>query len=202
MTEHQAEATSDVLYCEVHTDRETTLRCNRCGRAMCAQCAVRTPVGYRCRECVREQQGTFYNAARTDYVIAAVLSLIVGGIGAVLVSAIGFFYLAFFLSPAAGAMIGNLVHRAVGKRRGRYTWAVAAGGIVLGAILVRLLPALFMLITLAAMPTEPSVATGPVSLTPFLFSFADIGWWIYVVMAPGAAISVLRVGRGRIRLGR
>ncbi|HYN88142.1 MAG TPA: tetratricopeptide repeat protein, partial [Ardenticatenaceae bacterium] len=45
-------ATEEMLHCSVHPDRETMLRCNRCGRPMCPECAVRTPVGLRCRECV------------------------------------------------------------------------------------------------------------------------------------------------------
>ena len=36
-----------IEYCEKHPDREARLRCNRCNRLMCTQCAVRTPTGYR-----------------------------------------------------------------------------------------------------------------------------------------------------------
>ncbi len=57
---------SGVLYCTVHPNVETALRCNRCGRPMCNRCAVRTPVGYRCRECVRGQQQVFYTAQTLD----------------------------------------------------------------------------------------------------------------------------------------
>src|SRR5688572_1451926 len=39
-------------FCAIHTSVETTLRCNKCGRYMCVKCAVRTPVGYRCKQCV------------------------------------------------------------------------------------------------------------------------------------------------------
>jgi hypothetical protein len=173
--DHPVEVVSDVLYCEVHPDRESNLRCNRCGRVMCTQCAVHTPVGYRCKECVREQQGVFYNAASFDYVIAAVVALVGGLLGAILVGGIlgrfGFLalYISFVVSPAAGALIGDVVHRAVGKRRGRYTWLVVAGAIVLGAL--------------------------PVGLF-----FGSLGWLIYLVLAPGAAIGRLRFGS--IRLGR
>ncbi len=44
---------SDIPTCANHPERETGLRCNRCGKPICSQCAVQTPVGYRCRECVR-----------------------------------------------------------------------------------------------------------------------------------------------------
>jgi hypothetical protein len=45
--------TETVLHCYVHPNRETSLRCNNCDRPICAACAIRTPTGYRCRECVR-----------------------------------------------------------------------------------------------------------------------------------------------------
>ena len=48
---NEPDVTDEVTYCAVHPDRETGLRCNKCGRLMCAECAVPTPVGYRCREC-------------------------------------------------------------------------------------------------------------------------------------------------------
>jgi len=48
-----------VMYCYVHPDRETLLRCNRCERPICQSCAVLTPTGYRCKECVRGQQKIF-----------------------------------------------------------------------------------------------------------------------------------------------
>ena len=51
------------IYCANHPAVETTLRCNRCGKPICAECAVRTPTGYRCKECVRGQQKIFDTAA-------------------------------------------------------------------------------------------------------------------------------------------
>ena len=58
---------STTLYCYVHPTRETSLRCNNCERPICAQCAVRTPTGYRCKECVRERQKTFETAEWYDF---------------------------------------------------------------------------------------------------------------------------------------
>ena len=34
--------------CANHSDRETGLRCNRCDKFICAECASKTPVGYSC----------------------------------------------------------------------------------------------------------------------------------------------------------
>lgn len=37
--------------CAEHPNVETRLRCSRCGKPICPQCAVRTPVGMRCPDC-------------------------------------------------------------------------------------------------------------------------------------------------------
>ena len=42
---------------------------------MCNRCAVRTPVGYRCRECVRGQRKAFFNAQPADPIIQGAVSL-------------------------------------------------------------------------------------------------------------------------------
>jgi hypothetical protein len=122
------------LYCTVHPNVETTLRCNRCGRPMCTRCAVKTPVGYRCRECVRAQQDKFFDAQMLDYLIAAGVSLVFSFFAAALLARIGFFLIAFFLAPAAGGVIGTVVWRMTGKRRGRYTAIVVGTGVVAGAL--------------------------------------------------------------------
>ena len=59
-----------VMYCANHPETETLLRCNKCNKPICLKCAVQTPVGYRCRECVRGQQDVYYNATSTDNLIA------------------------------------------------------------------------------------------------------------------------------------
>lgn len=41
------------LRCAAHPDVETRLRCGKCGKPICPQCMVQTPVGARCRDCAR-----------------------------------------------------------------------------------------------------------------------------------------------------
>jgi hypothetical protein len=123
----------EVLYCTVHPTVQTTLRCNRCGRPMCTKCAVKTPVGYRCRECVREQQDKFFNAQVIDYIVATGISLAISFFAAAIVARIWFLF-AIFLGPAAGGVIGTVVWRATGKRRGRYTSIFVGTAVVAGAL--------------------------------------------------------------------
>jgi hypothetical protein len=122
------------LFCTVHPNIETNLRCNRCGRPMCSKCAVLTPVGYRCRQCVRQQQDTYFNAQTLDYLIAAGVSLVLSFMAAAILSRFGWFFIAFFLAPVAGGLIGTAVFRLTGKRRGRYTAIIVGGAVVLGAL--------------------------------------------------------------------
>ena len=137
------------LYCYVHPDRETSLRCNRCERPICAQCAVRTPTGYRCKECVREQQKIFDTAEWYDYLIgfgtAAVLSLIASILLVVISGFIGFFmwFVSFAIAGAAGAFIANITQSALRKRRSKQLFWLVAAGVVAGAIPV----ILFLLFT-------------------------------------------------------
>ena len=128
------EADNERVFCTVHPNVETSLRCNRCGRPMCTRCAVRTPVGYRCRQCVRAQQDTFFNAQIMDYIMAGGASLFLSLIAAMIIARIGWFYIAIFLSPVAGGLIGTAVWNLIGKRRGRYTVLVVGTCVVLGGL--------------------------------------------------------------------
>lgn len=48
------EETANNSACYRHPDRQTQLACNRCGRAICTECARSSEVGYKCPECVYE----------------------------------------------------------------------------------------------------------------------------------------------------
>jgi H+/Cl- antiporter ClcA len=116
--------------CANHPGRQTSLRCNRCDKPICSQCAMQTPVGYRCRECVRGQQAVFDTAQSRDYWIAGVVSAILVGIGTALLGVLGFWSL--IISPVAGGGVGEAVRWAVKRRRSRRLPLAAAIGGVLG----------------------------------------------------------------------
>src|SRR5437870_5188483 len=99
-------------FCAIHTAVETTLRCNKCGRYMCVKCAVRTPVGYRCKQCVHEQQDVYFSATQRDYMISAAVSLALAIPTAYVASRVGFF-IVILLGLPVGGFIGEIVHRAV-----------------------------------------------------------------------------------------
>jgi len=134
-------ATTDTtLYCYVHLNRPTTLRCNRCERPICVSCAVRTPTGYRCKECVRGQLKIFDTAHWFDYVAGFFTAAVVGGISSLLVGLIGSMagFFAFFLIAAATSTAGVIIAEAcrfvTRRRRSRALFITVAVGMVVGAI--------------------------------------------------------------------
>ena len=156
-------------FCVNHPQTATSLRCNRCGNPICVKCAVRTPVGYRCKSCVKGQQAAFYTAVPSDYVIAAIITLPLAAIGQFIGPMLWFF--ALFAGPIAGGVIADLVWRATGKRRGQYTWLVVAVALIVGA--------------------APAVAW--TVFTSGLFALLWHG--VYLFLAVGAAIARLRFGK-------
>jgi hypothetical protein len=125
--------TEQATYCEVHPDRETGLRCNRCNRLMCAECAVRTPTGYRCKECIREQSKVFDTAQAQDFVFAFVVAGILSYLGSWAAQFVGFFLL--FIAPAIGIGIAEAVRRVVNKRRSKELFFTATAGVVIGGVI-------------------------------------------------------------------
>jgi hypothetical protein len=165
------------VYCTVHPDRETALRCNKCGRPMCVQCAVKTPVGYRCRECVRGQQDVFFTASTRDYVIAGAVSFVIALVAGYIINAIPFFLLAILAGPVVGGFIAQMVLRFTGKRRGRYTGYVVVAGILAG-----ILPSQAYLIELLFLGLPIGIALQGL-LWPGLFAILTasvaFGWFRY-----------------------
>ncbi len=141
MTEMKTTDTTstETLYCYVHPDRETTLRCNNCNRPICAWCAVRTPTGYRCKECVRGQQKIFDTAQSLDYIFGFLATGILSFLASLLVgvvSAFGIFawILIIIGAPAVGAVIAEAVRYAIRHHRSRPLFIAIMVGMALGAV--------------------------------------------------------------------
>jgi hypothetical protein len=128
-------------------------------------------VGFRCKECVKAQQAAFYTARWHDYPVAAIVTLVLSIPAAVITSIAGWWF-AMIISPIAGGLIGGAVHWAVRRRRGQYIWLLVGACVVLGAVIA--------LGALAVFGSRNLISIG-----------------IYAVMATGAAVGVLRLGRRR-----
>ncbi len=124
------------MFCANHPETETYLRCNKCGKPICLKCAELTEVGYRCKECIREQQNVFYNALTADnwiaFAVAAGITLVAWPIVAYLLRITGFFgwIIAALVGSGAGAALAQIIRNSVGRRRGRYIRHFTLAGIV------------------------------------------------------------------------
>lgn len=174
------------VYCAEHPRVETHLRCNKCGRPICTRCAVRTPVGYRCRECVAAQQRVFYAGFRPScYLIAGVVALPLSLLAGWLVPQLGWY--AIFLGPVVGGGIAEAAHWAIGRKRGEYTWLIVCGSIIAGAV-----PALLLLL----LPFLGVVAGSPGTTGRLAGGIMRLVWiGVYMATATGAAYARLRVGK-------
>lgn len=135
MAEQASPVIDERTFCEVHPDRETSLRCNKCNRLMCADCAVQTPVGYRCKQCVRQHDDKFFTATPNDVLIVfAVCAGLAGVVGAI-ASGIGVPLLfALILGFPIGGAIGTAALRATKRRRARRSAEIGAAGVVVGGL--------------------------------------------------------------------
>jgi hypothetical protein len=130
---------STVTYCYAHPTRETSLRCKRCERYMCASCSVRTPTGYVCRDCVKAHQKSFDTAEWYDYGLGFITAAILSGVASFLVTLIGGIgFFGWFLiaagAPIAGTAIAESVRFVTRRHRSRPLFITIAAGVVAGAL--------------------------------------------------------------------
>ena len=138
---------TETLFCYVHPNRETSLRCNNCERPICASCAIRTPTGYRCKECVKGQLKVFDTSEWYDYLLGFIVAAFLSGIASFLVTLIGNIgFIGWFLivagAPTAAVVIAEGVRLVTGRRRSRSLFITVAVGVVLGAVPVILVQVL------------------------------------------------------------
>jgi hypothetical protein len=131
--------TETTYYCANHPNTATTLRCNRCEKPICVKCAVQTPTGYRCKECVRSQQKLFDTAEWYDYLLGFVAAGLLSGIASVIISligSIGFFgwFLVVIAAPTAGVIIAEAARFAVRRHRSRSLFITIIAAVILGAV--------------------------------------------------------------------
>ena len=127
-------------YCANHPNVETSLRCNRCEKLICAKCAVKMPTGYRCRECVKAGLKVFDTAEWYDYPFGFVAALFLSLVASVALSLLSFvggifgFIIVFAAAPTAGVIISEGIRLAIRRHRSNALYATIAAGLVLGAL--------------------------------------------------------------------
>ena len=179
---------AETTYCINHPQTETLLRCNKCGRPVCIKCVERTPVGYRCKECLGQQRQGYYNATALDYALAALVGIVLSIIGGMVMGFIGgFWIIAIFAGPIGGGIVAEGIRAAVQRHRGRYLWMIACAALIVGSFLG--------LLGLTWLPLLAALLTGQLGLLgrfggAFLL---NLGFWVYLALAVSTVYARLRV---------
>lgn len=170
------------MSCVIHPDRQTLLRCGKCGRPICTQCAVRHPVGLRCPDCAQLRKVPTYDVPASYYPRALGASLgaalLAGVIAQILPFFIPVFFLNFFMALAAGALVGEAASRVTGRKRGRGLQIVAGISVILGSVGATLLVSI--------------VRFGELGLLLVPASLLHPYYWLYPIVAAGVAVMRLR----------
>ena len=143
---------TNTLFCANHPNKETSLRCNRCERLICSKCATHTPTGYRCRDCLRNQQKVFDTALWYDYPLGFILAAALSYIGSLIAPRLGFFVL--FLAPLAGAIIAEGARFITRRRRSKYLFYTITAGALIGGLPTVLLRIISLLVILPQIETS------------------------------------------------
>ncbi|MCX6377153.1 MAG: B-box zinc finger protein [Armatimonadetes bacterium] len=161
-----------VTHCARHPNVETGLTCATCGTPICPKCMVVTPVGMKCPDCGRVKNSLLFHVTPGRFLLAGITAL-AAGVVTTIIGALGFF--AIFLLIPYGYFAGTLILKASGMKRGLKLEALAGVGMVLGALAVRMMPALVL--------GKPSLAM-TLLIAPF--------FWIAVIIATSCAVSKIR----------
>lgn len=130
------------LWCFLHPNVETVLRCGGCERPICVTCVVQHPVGVRCRECARlrklpqfDVSPLFYARAVGAGIVLAFAGLAVLVVLAVTLRGLGFSVVLLGL-VAVGYVVGEGVSRAVNRKVSRGLQYIAAASVILAYVLI------------------------------------------------------------------
>ena len=143
---------SDTKYCASHPNTPTNLTCGRCGKPICPQCMVDTPVGYRCKECGQGPRLPTYDVPVSSLARAVGAALLLGIGGGVALAVVqtfifdGLLYIAAF--GGYGYVLGEAISKATNHKRGRALQLTAVGGVLLALLVITIItpPNLFDLV--------------------------------------------------------
>jgi tetratricopeptide (TPR) repeat protein len=129
----------ETLYCHWHPDRETLLRCNKCGKPICTECAIRHPVGLRCKECAQVVRSPIYAVSLPELGLAGIVGLALGtGAGFLMTFIAGFWFVTWIIGPIVGSFIAEAMSRVIRYKRGVAMQVLAGLCIALGVLIISL----------------------------------------------------------------
>ena len=154
------------------------LRCNRCNKPITPATAILTETGYRCADCVREQQRVFDTTNMLDPVLGFVVAAVISFGGSWLSGLLGFFTI--LVAPGVGTLITNAVRLVVNRRRSKALNQAVLVGAIVGA-----LPLLIFEILPLLIGSTP-LLTGGVNLLPLVWRA------VYAVLVSSSAYAQAR----------
>ena len=157
MTE-QEDPTIDQI---IASEEEVQLRCNRCNKPITPATAILTETGYRCAECVRDQQRVFDTTKRLDPFLGFVVAAVISFAGSWLAGLLGFFTI--FVAPGVGTLIFNAVRLVVNRRRSKALNKAVLVGAIVGAL------PLLILAILPLLSGSGPLLTGGGNLMPLIW---------------------------------
>lgn len=177
-----------VWFCARHRSVRTRLRCGRCEKPICPKCTVIGPTGARCRDCGSNRASHIYKISPAQFLISflAAVGLGIVGLAATRVLA-GFWFALFFVGPAIGPVLGRVVTKITGGKRGPILATVVSCGIAIGALGSSVGSTLMFLTRMPKVPAAVSLPTQMILLSafedPFLWLFlvlsiVGIWWWL------------------------
>lgn len=113
----------------------TRLRCSRCGKPICYECMVESPVGYRCQECSTGRRVSAYRPSSS-----AILKAV--GVGFFVAAGIGYLWgnfpaWGFYMAMLLGFGTVEAMARASNYKRGSDLQMAAYGMILIGLVVSR-----------------------------------------------------------------
>lgn len=167
-----------VWFCARHKTTRTRLRCGRCEKPICPKCTTYGPTGARCRDCVSNRDAHMYQVAPKHFALAFGASLMVGAIGAILVEVAGaFWFWVLLYAPAIGPVLGRLISKITGGKRGAKVAFVASLGLICGALVGAWGTAAVELSRIGAPALLLAFANFPLLIFLFL-AIGGVWWWL------------------------
>jgi len=113
----------------------TRLRCSRCGKPICYECMVESPVGFRCQECSSGRRVSAYRASSTTIIKAL-------GVGLFVAAGVGYLWgnfpaWGFYMALLLGFGTAEGMARASNYKRGNDLQMAAYGMILIGLVISR-----------------------------------------------------------------
>jgi len=126
---------------QTNQESQVLLRCKKCGKISTIGKIVETPKGYRCRECIRQQQIITDINKPFEKIVVFLIATVLSFVGSLLVFVILYFlsiltfaayFVVFLVAPVIGVGIAEVIKAVIKKRRGSRLNKLVSGGVIFG----------------------------------------------------------------------